>query len=268
MFLLMCTDVGYFDRAVLTLTNALDASLYSYDLAVTTIITALPAGALVAGTPQAGRGVRAPAGTPRAHYLRAAPAASPSSPTPGPSSPSSGASTCANAAAAQCPQTQCYGSSSCCYASGDCGKSDTNVCGAINLQNPNGSPTSDCPTPGSCMTAATFPPAGASKPAAVHSSNLNDGCSCPSAVASCTTGQCWGRMTCDNATTSSCTTTNMCLGNSAGGRDNTAPVGGFCQQNGASSTYKFCPMAVGVRAPTQTCVHARATQCLHIYSCN
>jgi hypothetical protein len=43
----------------------------------------------------------------------------------------------------------------------------------------------------------------------------------------------------------------MCLGNSAGGRDNTAPVGGFCQQNGASNTYKFCPMAVGVRAPTQ-----------------
>jgi hypothetical protein len=219
-------DVGYFDRAVLSLTHAADSAVWSYDLTVTTTISVMPTGNLVPVFPAVNsNGVRT-GPTPRyAAELRAGP------PT----------STCANTAAGSCPQSQCYGASSCCLASGDCGNSGTNVCDEINLLLPSGATSTKCNTAVGCKNSSSFPSASAVSPAPNHPSSITDGCTCPSAVASCTNNKCWGALRCDNRTTSSCTTTGMCLGNSAGGRVNTAPVGWFCVQNGASNTFKFCP---------------------------
>ena len=226
-------EIGFFDRAVLSLTSSADGSVWTFDLATRTVITVAPAGGLVPILRRSSASRSQESEQDRRAVLK-----------PRAGAPATG-STCTNAAAAACPQSQCYGSSSCCLASGDCGKSDTNVCDAINLLAPNGSPTTDCPTAGSCQTWPAFPPAAPGSPAGVHTDS-SDGCSCPAAIPSCTTGQCWGAMRCDNATGSSCTRTGMCTGNNAGGHVNVAPVGSFCQQNGASGTFKFCGgMATG-----------------------
>ncbi len=227
-------DVGYFDRAVLSLTEALSvtqvaaaaSAVWSYDLTVTTTISVMPTGNLIpVFAAVESNGVRT-GPTPRLKPRAGGPPQT---------------STCANNAAAICPQSQCYGASSCCLASGDCGNSGANVCDEINLLLSSGAANTKCNTAAGCKNSSSFPSASAGSPAPNHPSSITDGCTCPSAVASCTGGQCWGALRCDNLPTSSCTTTGMCKGNSAGGQVNSAPVGWFCQQNGASNTFKFCP---------------------------
>lgn len=240
-------DFGFFDRAILRLLST-GGQAYAYDLAVVTTITVQPAGLLVPMY----KGQSNSSGDDSSDYEDDADYKDYNGgKSPKPKSMSSplrlraapGTSTCANAAAASCPQSQCFGSSSCCLASGDCGKSDANVCDALFSIAPNGASTGVCAGTGTCSS--SFPPA-APGASVLGRTVSTDGCSCPSAVAACSAGQCWGRLTCSNAAGASCTTSGMCTG----GSKSSVAVGSFCLQVGNSAAYRFCPPVAGASFTT------------------